>query len=141
MGVIMTLAQMELLNTKQLRLLGDKVTIFTAEEPDDEYHWGRFQGKVKIVYIPRVGDESWGDQLLRIQFAVKEKTEKYPSELYTGLHRDNDMSRTYFWDKGWHICNRTGDYAVVKLDCSMCDNKADCSMKGESVAWCAEFSM
>ena len=34
--------------------------------------------------------------------------------VYTGLHSSCDWSRVYWWSKGWHLVNRTGDYAVVR---------------------------
>ena len=35
--------------------------------------------------------------------------------LFTGLHRESDWSKTAWWDKGWHIVNTTGDYAVISF--------------------------
>ena len=37
----------------------------------------------------------------------------YNGQVYTGLHHSCDWSRTRWWCKGWHIVNRTGEYAVV----------------------------
>jgi hypothetical protein len=33
--------------------------------------------------------------------------------LFTGIHNENDWSRTFYWLRGAHVCNRTGDYAVI----------------------------
>lgn len=35
---------------------------------------------------------------------------------YTGIHKELDWSRTAYWERGWHLVNRTGDYAVILLD-------------------------
>jgi uncharacterized membrane protein YfhO len=48
-----------------------------------------------------------------IQTAVKEALKSPNTVVYTGHHKDNDWTRTFYWEKGWHIVNRTGDYAVV----------------------------
>jgi hypothetical protein len=37
----------------------------------------------------------------------------YGGVIYTGIHRSNDWSKTAWWDKGWHVVNRTKEYAVV----------------------------
>lgn len=34
-------------------------------------------------------------------------------QVYTGIHKVNDWSKTAYWEKGWHIVNRTGEYVVV----------------------------
>jgi len=107
------LLKLDQLRPSELCRLVGIVTIFTSEKADDEYHWGVFHGKVKVVSMPRVGDEQWSDTLHRIQAAVKAECEKYPALVYTGIRKENDWSRSYGWDKGWHLCNRTGDYAVV----------------------------
>ena len=45
------------------------------------------------------------------------KTEAFVREsggqLYTGIHKENDWSRTAWWEQGWHFVIRTGEYAVV----------------------------
>jgi len=132
------LASKQVLRPYELAQLGDKVTIFTADRDNTEFK--RYGSKVKIVHLPRQDDEDWQVTKARVQFAVKEECEKYPSHFYTGIHRESDWSRTYLWDMGWHICNRTGDYAVVKETCETCLYQNSCSMRGDMVTWCAEFS-
>jgi len=34
-------------------------------------------------------------------------------KVYTGIHSENDWSRSKWWAEGWHLMNRTGEYAVV----------------------------
>jgi len=95
--------------------LGGRVTIFTAERADDEYHFRSYMGKVKIVSIPREKNEEWSACLKRILAAVEEARLAVPSQVFTGIHKENDWSKTFFWDKGYHICNRYGDYALVTI--------------------------
>lgn len=33
--------------------------------------------------------------------------------VFTGKHTETDWSETRWWDAGWHLFNRTGEYAVV----------------------------
>jgi len=44
---------------------------------------------------------------------VREFAEKVGGTVYTGIHKENDWSRTVWWTEGWHYVNRTGEYAVV----------------------------
>jgi hypothetical protein len=50
-------------------------------------------------------------------FKSTEATDKFMDKnggtVYTGLHSSTDWSKTRWWDKGWHIVNRTKEYAVV----------------------------
>lgn len=36
-------------------------------------------------------------------------------QIYTGIHKPNDWSQTAWWEKGWHLVNRTGEYAVLPI--------------------------
>ncbi len=107
------LISQEILRPSELRKFGKRVTVFTSEKVDDEYHWGQYNGEINIVSIPALPDEKWHDHIVRIQHKVQELLEGYPCEFYTGLHKESDWSKTFYWDKGWHIVNRTGDYAVI----------------------------
>lgn len=33
--------------------------------------------------------------------------------LYTGIHKENDWSRTFYWLRGGHLVNRTLEFAVI----------------------------
>jgi hypothetical protein len=44
---------------------------------------------------------------------LKQELKTPGTVLYTGHHKENDWSRTFYWEKGWHVVNRTGDYAIV----------------------------
>lgn len=39
----------------------------------------------------------------------------YHGLFFSGLHSETDWSRTKWWSLGWHIVNRSGEYAVVLL--------------------------
>lgn len=112
----------ELETTKQLSCSqlcsvdGTAVTIFTAEKEDDEYQWGPYHGKAKIINIPRLDDEGWYSWRARILGAAVALQRQSPGNiLFTGLHKENDWARTYWWDRGSHLVNTTGDYAVLSL--------------------------
>ena len=54
-------------------------------------------------------DDGNGHDLAREYVAVN------GGQVYTGIHSDNgNWCRTRWYAKGWHIVNRTGDYAVVQ---------------------------
>jgi hypothetical protein len=132
----------ELLRASDLAKFGSKVIIFTPENPNDEYHFGSLRkAGAKIVQIPALPNEKWGDHITRIQYAVHEELQKYPSEFYTGIHKESDWSKSFFWDKGWHLVNRTGDYAVVRDDCTQCVYHKNCFMRGDLVHWCKTFAV
>ena len=50
-----------------------------------------------------------GDVIAKTNAFLKESK----GQLYTGIHKENDWSRTAWWEMGWHLVNRTGEYAVV----------------------------
>ena len=45
--------------------------------------------------------------------AAEKFMDKHGGTVYTGLHRSTDWSRTAWWDRGWHMVNRTREWAVV----------------------------
>jgi len=49
-----------------------------------------------------------------MQAEIKAFIALHGGQVYTGLHSETDWSRVYWWSKGWHLVNRTGDYAVVR---------------------------
>ena len=49
----------------------------------------------------------------QVQAAVKEFAESVKGTVYTGILKENNWSRTAWWEKGRHLVNRTGEYAVV----------------------------
>lgn len=87
-------AQVEITPT-QLKQLGKRVLLFSTET---ELQKG----------------ENWNIALRRVQDKVTVALcRNKGAEVYTGHHKENDMSRVFFWQKGWHYVNRTGDFAVV----------------------------
>lgn len=50
---------------------------------------------------------------IRAALATGDFIKDHGGTLYTGIHRENDWSKTAWWEKGNHLANRTGDYAVV----------------------------
>jgi hypothetical protein len=47
------------------------------------------------------------------QQAVLKLAQETDGWVFTGIHSETDWSETRWWNAGWHICNRTGEYAVV----------------------------
>jgi hypothetical protein len=111
------LLKLDVVKPSEICRLGGKVTIFTSEKADDEYHWGRYHGKAEIVSLPAIDGENWKDTKWRIITAALAVLNANPEKniLYTGIHKENDQSRTYYWCKGWHIVNTTADFAVVRF--------------------------
>lgn len=33
--------------------------------------------------------------------------------VFTGIHSERNWGETRWWSKGWHLVNRTGEYAVA----------------------------
>ena len=64
----------------------------------------------RIVYFL---DEHEPHDKVAKQQAVLRLAQKTGGWVFTGIHKDNDLSDTHYWDAGWHLCNRTGEYAVV----------------------------
>jgi hypothetical protein len=52
------------------------------------------------------------DKIARQQAVLKLAKEK-DGWVFTGIHGETDWTETRWWSAGWHICNRTGEYAVV----------------------------
>lgn len=77
-----------------MRRLGERVTFFLY----DDYS------------LP---NQSHKQTMKNIQTAVQEALKSPNTVVYTGHHKENDWSHTFYWRKGWHIVNRTGDYAIV----------------------------
>lgn len=41
------------------------------------------------------------------------KAINYNGQIYTGIHKEDAWEETAYWDRGYHIINRTGDFCVV----------------------------
>lgn len=50
---------------------------------------------------------------LPVQRRVTKFADEVGGQVYTGIHKENDWSRTAWWERGWHLVNRTCKYAVV----------------------------
>ena len=114
----MKYAEMQKINLFTLRELceveGAVVTVFSSFDADDEYYWGT-HGDL-VITLPWLRGESWHDQKTRILKAADELLHTSSQNVvFTGIHKETDWSRSYWFDKGWHICNTTGDYAVLSL--------------------------
>jgi len=103
----------------------------------------RFGNRVKLFHPTfdyTKNDDCYEDGMKRLEFQIKEELEAYPCEVYTAKHSDCDWDTIIGWQRGWHIVNRTGDYAVIRDSCELCAFQTDCSLRGDGVSWCAEFS-
>ncbi len=81
----------------RLTRLGERVRIYFEDDPATNDYGPKYEG------IKRISKA----QLLELAKADGVR-------VYTGIHRENDWSRTYNWVEGWHFVNRTGDYAIVR---------------------------
>lgn len=64
----------------------------------------------RIVYFRT--DEDPKDLISRQQ-AVLEAAQETGGWVFTGIHSESDWDKTRWWSAGWHLVNRTGEYAVV----------------------------
>ena len=74
-----------------------------------EQEYGKGKGW-EIVYFL---DNDEPKDLIARQQAVLRLAQETGGWVFTGIHSENDWSETKWWDAGWHLCNRTGEYAVV----------------------------
>ncbi len=74
--------------------------VFTISGDDDT-------AKVPVDSLVRCKD------IVEAQQKASEFRNEVGGEVYTGIHKENDWSRTAYWEIGWHVVNRTGEYAVV----------------------------
>ena len=70
----------------------------------------RYRKGHRIVYFLD-GNEPH-DKIARQQ-AVLKLAQETGGWIFTGHHSDFDWSETRWWGAGWHLWNRTGEYAVV----------------------------
>jgi hypothetical protein len=70
----------------------------------------KYGQKYQIVYF--LENDEPHDKIAKQQAVLKLAKEKH-GWVFTGIHGETDWSETSWWDAGWHICNRTGEYAVV----------------------------
>lgn len=86
---------------------------------------------LKNLMVFVVGDQveksEYGDQAYRIprekvHLATDKQTAAnraaafaaaHNGRVYTGHHKEMDWSRSYYWDLGFHLCNKTNEWAVV----------------------------
>jgi hypothetical protein len=89
------IAELDIIHPSELKRLGKRVIMFSTEAEQ------------------RKG-EDWCKAIRRIAGKVTLCLTRNPGAVvFTGHHKENDWSRTFFWQRGWHYCNRTGDFAVI----------------------------
>jgi hypothetical protein len=64
----------------------------------------------EIVYFLENSEPK--DTIARQQ-AVLKLAQETGGWVFTGIHSETDWSKTRWWDSGWHLANRTGEYVVV----------------------------
>lgn len=64
----------------------------------------------RIVYFLETAEPK---NLIDRQQAVLQLAKETGGWVFSGIHKETDWSETHFWSAGWHLCNRTGEYAVV----------------------------
>jgi len=70
----------------------------------------KYGKKYQIVYF--LENDEPHDRTAKQQ-AVLKLAQETGGWVFTGIHSETDWSETRWWGAGWHLCNRTGEYAVV----------------------------
>ena len=70
----------------------------------------RYRKGHRIVYF--LEDDELKNKIAKQQ-AVLQLAKETGGWVFTGKHTETDWCETKWWDAGWHIVNRTGEYAVV----------------------------
>lgn len=84
MNIIESVLKKPVIHSREMKLLGDRVKYFRSPSPTENRE------------------------------AAAAFLDSHGGQVYTGLHCDNgDWFITSYWEKGWHLVNRTGKYAVV----------------------------
>ena len=68
------------------------------------------KGRSSITYF--LENDEPHDKIAKQQ-AVLKLAQETGGWVFTGIHSETDWSETRWWSAGWHIVNRTGEYAVV----------------------------
>ena len=93
----------EELQAKDIAPRGDE--FLTKTELEKKY------GKSNIRYFLDSDNEVTNTE--QKQQSVLQFAKDNYGKVYTGIHSENDWSRSKWWAEGWHLVNRTGEYAVV----------------------------
>jgi hypothetical protein len=67
----------------------------------------------EIVYFLENHEPEDTIATIATQQAVLKLAQETGGWVFTGIHSETDWSETKWWDCGWHLANRTGEYAVV----------------------------
>ena len=74
----------------------------------------RFGKRVKYFAMPENYQPlSFEDAKAKLFKEIEDCVEQSGGQLYTGIHKENDLTRTFWWDKGAHLVNRTLEFAVI----------------------------
>ncbi len=73
----------------------------------------RFGDKVKLFKVEDKAGEDFVANKHRVFAEIEEYVKKTGGQLYTGIHSENDWTKTRWWSKGGHLCNRTLEFAVI----------------------------
>jgi hypothetical protein len=74
----------------------------------------RFGKRVKLFSLPENYEPlTFEEAKKRLFKEIEDFVVASGGQLYTGIHKENDWSRTFWWDKGAHLVNRTLEFAVV----------------------------
>lgn len=92
MAKMAELAERETLTPSQLKQFGKRVHIFETHIQDGE---------------------DWASAKKRVFGEIEAFIASNGGQVYTGIHSETDWSREYWWEKGGHLVNRTGNHAVI----------------------------
>ena len=93
MATLAELAERSELTPSEMKRFGRRVTYFSMPEK----------------YKPKNSGSAKQALFKKIEAFVK----KTGGQLYTGIHSENDWTRTRWWSKGAHLVNRTLEFVVL----------------------------
>lgn len=96
MAKLSELASRAELTPSELKRFGKRVKYFDL--PDDSRKWGGL---------------SFAEAKAKLFKEIEDYVKSSNGQLYTGIHRENDWSKTRWWSKGGHLVNRTLEFAVI----------------------------
>ena len=89
----------------------------------------------EIVYF-RENDEP--KDTIAKQQAVLKLAQETGGWVFTGIHSETDWTKTRWWDSGWHLANRTGEYVVVFNTQAALARWIDTGVIAEGILHCLE---
>lgn len=94
MATMAELAERDTLTPSELKRFGSRVTLFDATD--------------------RKEDETFEQTKKRVFGKIEAFVKSTGGTLYTGMHKEFDWSKTFWWSKGGRLVNRTLEFVVIQ---------------------------